>query len=551
MEAGLLSFSTLPAMLSPRAAQMLSPGTRLFAGRLPAYLQNHGAFCDSTGRRRVDFGSALDAASPTAALGYGSRRIRQVGLAPTLALLMGIPIPFNSMGRIIADVVPSIASFVPECFPEALMTPLNASKCGADDGKACSEGESEDHAVARRVRCSDLAYLTQLHHIAAWQQHRAVVTNAALTGNGAVLTDPQFAAAKAKWLKLYSELDKEIKSLPTTAHAPLNSGSLAPNSKAREFDATISLPIPGLDYADAELISNISRLSQTRAGGDASSREEAERIWTSEETTAGAASALPSLVPYLLASAEFSREAWQASVRQLCTFNIMLMLCGIFMALSSLTILGLAAWALRNSFRGDADSRPEAPAARSLPEGVTIARWLCVSTCIGAGTWAALWVFLEIFRHLLAEWASALHVFLWRQLPALCLTGALCSVVVPFVQTALPMFRENYAQRGLRRDSFEGDDAPLLAGKRIAWGFTKLLQQDLCLSHLWLRLFSGGRLHCYGSLLILCIVPFSDCFVEREYSIVKFLIVIYCISAGLTVFATPSSGGDKKHIVAA
>lgn len=544
VEAGLLSFSTLPAMLSPRTAQMLSPDTRLFPGRLPTYLQNHGAFRDSSGRRRVGSGSALDAASPTAALGYGSSRVRQVGLAPTLSLLLGLPIPFNSMGRIIADLVPSVASFVQECASESQGTSLSTFSCGTSDGKPCSVKESEDLATARTVRCSDLAYLTQLHHIVAWQQHRAILTHAALTGNGAVLTDPHFAAIKVKWLRLYSELDKEIKSLPQAAHVPLTSGSSAPNSRLGELGSTISMPTAGIEGADTELISH---LSQLRPDGVGSGNDGDVHIGTAKEAKEGAASALPSLVPYLLASANFSQEAWQASVRQLCTFNIMLMVCGIFMALSSLIILGLAAWTLRNPFSSGANHTTRRRGAHSLPDSATIARWLCMSTCIGGGTWAAVWAFLEVFKYLLADSASALDLFLWRQLPALCLTGALSSVVAPFARSSLSLC----PQRGLLRRSRQGEDEPLVPGKRLACGLSKLLQQDLCLSHLCLRLFSGGRFHCYASLLVLCILPFSDCFVEGECSIVKFLIGIYCISAALTASATPSTGREKNQVVAA
>ncbi|CDJ50798.1 hypothetical protein, conserved [Eimeria brunetti] len=550
VDAGLFSFSTLPAMLSPRTAQMLSPATRLFAGRLPTYLQSHGAFRDSSGRRRVA-SAALDAASPTAALGYGSRRVSQVGLAPTLSLLLGLPIPFNSMGRIIADIVPSIASFVQECAPEAQAESLSAFKCGANDGKSCGETESEVFAIAQTVRCSDVAYLTQLHHIVAWQQHQAIMTLAAVTGNGAVLADPQFAAAKVKWLRLYSELDKEIKALPEAAHLRLTSGSSAHTFTRKKLDATISFPADGFETADAELLSHISRLSQTPAGGGKSGEEGETHVGSAKEVAAGAASALPSLVPYLRACADFSQEVWQASVRQLCTFNIVFMVCGILMTLSSVIILGLAAWALRNPFRGSVNPTFGARTACSLPELATIARWLRTSACIGGGTWAAGWALLEICKHVRGDYASELDVFLWRQLPALCLTGVLCSAVVPFARSTLSLPAGSSAQRHLLRESCQGEDEPPLSGEQAAGGLWKLLQEDLCPSRLWLRLFNGGRFHCYVALFMLCIIPFSDCFVEGECSIVKFLINIYCISAGLAAFATPSTKGEKEQIVAA
>ncbi|CDJ36670.1 uncharacterized protein EMH_0002360 [Eimeria mitis] len=545
VEAGLLSFSTLPAMLRPRTAQMLSPGTRLFRGRLPTYLQSHGAFRDSSGRRRVGPGSALAAGSPTAALGYGSRRVRQVGLAPTLSLLLGLPIPFNSMGRIIEDLVPRIASFVQECAPEAPGASLDTFKCDAKDDQRCTLTESEDTAVARTVRCSDLAYLTQLHHIASWQQHRAIMTHAALTGNRAVLSDPQFAAAKVKWLRLYSELDKEIKSLPPAAHVPLTSGSSSSTFSRREFDTTISLPTADFEAADAELLSQISRSSQSPADG-LESDDGDSRLGTTKGVAAGAASVLPSLVPYLRASAEFSQEAWQASVRQLCTFNIMLMLCGIFMALSSLIILGLAVWALRNPFSGCTSPTPAARIACNLPESATIARWLFISASISGGTWATGWALLKIFSSVMGDWASVLDVFLWRQLPALCLTGALCSVVVPFARSTLSLHPSS-AQRDLPCGSRQGEDKSLAS----AWGIRDLVQQHICHSRLWLALFGGGRLPCYAALLAVCLVPFNNCYVERECSVVKFLISTFCILAGLTVFATPSAEREKKQIIAA
>ncbi|CDI73670.1 hypothetical protein, conserved [Eimeria praecox] len=519
-------------------------------GRTPTYLQNHGALRDSIGRRKVGSGSSLDAASPTAALGYGARRVRQVGLAPTLSLLLGLPIPFNSMGRIIADLVPSVASFVEECAQGAQGKSLRAFKCGANDGKPCRVRDGEDLATARAVRCSDLVYLTQLHHIAAWQQHRAIMTHAALTGNGAVLTDPQFAASKAKWLRLYSELDKEIKSLPPAAHEPLTSGSSAPTFGLAESNSTLSLSNAGIEAADSELISRISQLSGPADGGD-SGKEGDAHLGTTKEAATGAASALPSLIPYLRASADFSQEAWQASVRQLCTFNIMFMLCGISMVFCSVVILVLSFWALHIPFSAGANPTNESHTPCSLPELATIARWLCYSACIGGGIWAVGWAFLETLSNHLADPAPALEAFVWRQLPVLSLTGALCSVVVPFARSILTLYPRISAQRGLLRGSRQGEDEPLVSGKPAAWGLAKLLQQKLCVSQLWIRFFSGGRFHCYVSLLVLCIIPFNDCLVERECSIVKFLISIYCISAGLTAFATPSPRREKKQIVSA
>lgn len=541
-----MSFSTLPAILSPRTAQMLFPGTRLFEGRLPAYLQNHGALRDNNARRKV--GLSAQSASPTPILGYGSLRVRQVGLAPTLSLLLGLPIPFNSMGRVIADLVPRIASFVKECAPAPEGESLSLHACKTNKDKPCDSALASEAVTARAIRCSDLVYLTQLHHIAAWQQHRAILSHAELSRNDAVLTDPLFAGAKAKWLRLYAALDKEIKSLPAAAHAPMNAGTLIPESRPAGLGLTLPLSSIGSETAETELISRISQLSEARVVGEEKSGRKNSERGAAAEGASGAASILPSLVPYLLASAAFSQEAWQASVRQLCTFNMTLMICGTLIGLSSLLILACAFLALHKARDGDVNDATNVFTDCGLPELAAIARWLSASACISGATWVVGWAYAGIYKGLLSDSAAAVDVFVWRQLPLVCVTGLLCSVVVPFAPVLLPVCRSIRKLVGRLRDA---EAEHLMHGGKDKKGLGALLSMDLCFSRLWLRLFNRGTLLCYISVFALCIVPFSDCLVDRECSIVKYLIGTYCLSAGITVFKTPSVMREKMQIVAA
>lgn len=541
-----MSFSTLPAILSPRTAQMLFPGTRLFEGRLPAYLQNHGALRDNNARRRV--GLSAQSASPTPILGYGSLRVRQVGLAPTLSLLLGLPIPFNSMGRVIADLVPRVASFVKECAPAREGESLSLHACETNRDKSCGSALASEAVTARAIRCSDLAYLTQLHHIAAWQQHRAILSHAKLTRNDAVLTDPLFVGAKAKWLRLYAALDKEVKSLPAAAHAPVNAGTLIPESRPADLHLTLPLSSIGSEMAETELISRRSKLLEARVVGEERSGGENSEREAAAEGASGAASILPSLVPYLLASAAFSQEAWQASVRQLCTFNMTLMICGTLIGLSSLLILACAFLALHKARDGGLNDAANVLTDRGLPELAAIARWLFASACIGGATWIAGWACAGIYKGLLPDSAAAVDVFVWRQLPLVCVTGLLCSVVAPFAPVLLPVCR---CIRKLVGRLPHAEAEHLMHDGKDKKGLGALLSKDLCFTRLWLRLFSRGTLLCYISVFALCIVPFSDCFVDRECSIVKYLIGTYCLSAGITVFKTPSVMREKMQIVAA
>lgn len=548
-----MSFSTLPAILSPRAAQILSPATRVVENRLPAYLQSHGAFRDNNRRRNVGGTAAFSPSSPTPMLGYGPLRVRQVGLAPTLSLLMGLPIPFNSMGRIIADLVPSLASFVPECARAVPGEPGSSSACDRNEGKPCNALPMHDEAAsALAIRCSDLAYITQLHHIVAWQQHRAIAAHASVTGNDAVLTDPQFAAAKSQWLRLYSALDKEVKALPAAAHIPLTLDATAPIAGPAGPGVALALPPLGSETAEAELLFHISRLAKDAADSDARKGKGGQAAPRKDDDTAGSlAFALPSLVPYLLASAEFSQEALLASVRQLGTFNMLLMLCGTLLTLSSLLILLFAVLGLRQPSADRSYQTPKGLIASGLPEAATVARWLWGSACVGGGTWATGWATSEILKYLQVGPAAAADALVWRQLPVLCATGALCSLVIPFARCGLRRFLNSTAPFKLPGEVPTGEAEPLVMDKHVGWGLTGALRREMCLSRLWLWGFGGGTFLFYASLFALCIVPFSDCLVNRECSVVRFLIGIYCISAGLTVYATPSSYNEKKHIVSA
>ncbi|XP_026190972.1 uncharacterized protein LOC34623068 [Cyclospora cayetanensis] len=553
VEAAMFTFSTLPAILSPRSAQFFSPDARLFGSRLPSYLQNHGAFRDNSGRLTVVSSTASHMPSLSSDLGYGALRVRQVGLAPTLSLLMGLPIPFNSMGRIIADMVPSLGSFVQECMPAARRESENSAACGAMDGEVCSEARGNDEAATvRAVRCSDLAYLAQLFHIVSWQQHRAVLTHAAYSGNDAVLTDPQFAASKSEWLRLYSELDNQIKSLPAGAHVRLTQGSVAPAATPLGLDSVLSLPPGGFGKAEEELALFISNLDKSTVDGkDGNVDEGPPTLRTSAKADTGIASILPSLLPYLLACANFSQEALQANVRQLGTFNMTLMLCGICMVLSSLLILIFGVVGIIHL----PSRRPYEPSKTTISNGIPnmaiLTRWLLTGTYIGVATWTAAWTLSEVCKYLQLESGAGIDVFVWQQLPALCITGILSSVAIPFGLCTLPPYLDASAFRNSQGSPQEEAEPFFIEQQRAQWGFSAALKRELCLSRLYLRLFGGGSFLFYASLILLFFVPFSDCLVDREYSVVRFLIGIYCLAACIATFATHANSAEKTKIVAA
>ncbi|KAL8453901.1 hypothetical protein Emed_000612 [Eimeria media] len=537
IDAGLLSFSTLPAYLTPRAAQELSPATRLFDSRLPTYLQNHGALSDSHGRRRVSSDVNTPSSSPTPNLGYGSRRVRQVGLAPTLSLLMGLPVPFNSMGQIIADLVPTLSSFVAECAQHLANVSASSNASGS---------------IALTVRCSDLAYLTQLHHIVAWQQYRAIKAHATVTGNDSVLMDSRFAAAKAHWLSLYSALDKEIKALPPEAHVQLTQDLTHSTPQTEHGNLDQTLPLRSAEASEDELLHKLRRYRADGASSvvDETSGEDSAGQ-ANEAQTAHLSSALPSLVPYLSAAADFSQEAFLASVRQLGTFNLHLMLCGVFMTLSGFVILLCASLLLSNSSESFSRGTPQTQTENGLPKIATFIWWLSTSAGVGALMWLGPWACCEAIKALRLAPPAATHLFLWRQLPAASLTGASCFLALLLVRRTL---KRRPCKVSLKMFSglLQGDEEPLVEERQSGGRrFAAALPGEICLSRLWLSLFDGGRLLCYLSLFVLCAVPFNDCLVNRESAIVNFVTCVYCMSAALATFGTSSDGAEKKRIVSA
>ncbi|KAL8429105.1 hypothetical protein Efla_003158 [Eimeria flavescens] len=551
VEAGLFSFSMLPASLSPRAAQELSPASRLVHSRLPSYLQSHGALSEDSGRRRVKLDAASRSSSPTPTLGYGSRRVRQVGLAPTLSLLLGLPIPFNSMGQVIADLVPTLGSFVEECSPSLMEASVQTS-FEPSEGKQDSGERGANKTIASAVRCSDLAYLTQLHHISAWQQHRAIVTHAAVTGNKSVLTDSQFAAAKDHWLTQFSELDKEIKALPGQAHLRLFRKKASASEEPSDGEALLELPPQSLHSEEEELLSYVSHVPQ---GASATVEGTTEGNQTTKANNGGKAasvsSLLPSLVPYLLAASEFSQEALLASIRQLGTFNLQLMLCGIVMTLCSFLILVCASVILKSGSQPHLEATGGGQYEHELPAVVTIIRWLGMSVCIGSLVWIAAWASLKACKSWELCPFPAVDVVLWRQLPVLLVTGASFLLVFPFANGSLRWFSRTCAPRTLHCRMRHEEVEPLVEEQQADKAFIVALRQKICLSRVGLNLFGGGTYMCYFSLAALCAVPFNDCLVNRECSVVRFLVCVYCMLTGLAVLSTPSRGAEKSRILSA
>lgn len=459
---------------------------------------------------------------------------------------MGIPIPFNSMGQIMVDLVPALASFVDECASASSKVHSKSNACETGEGKSCISRPRRDGLTALMVRCSDLAYLTQLHHITAWQQHRAIATHAAVSGNHSVLRDPLFQKAKSKWLRLYLQLDKEIKALPATAHMPLIQSVAVPATRSPGPEAILPLS-PHSSDAELELLAGLSHLAEGSAGIDGSVAPGETLDQNSEESTASLSLALPSLIPYLRASAEFSKEALHASFRQLGTFNLLLISCGIILTLSSLLILVCTILGLSRI----QESCPPESLDGSLPAVTAIARCLVKSGAIAGFVWILAWVFSEVLICFHPDLLHEASDLVWHQLPTVCVTGALCTLAFPFAQ-CVQSHQLNSSNLVRMLGSLRSHKSePLAMAQNPGWRFAKMLQHDLCFSHLWLNLFGGGTLLCYFSLMVLCIVPLSDCFVDMEFAIVKFLIGLYCISAGLAVFATPSSSVPKIRIASA
>ncbi|KAL8432546.1 hypothetical protein ACSSS7_004543 [Eimeria intestinalis] len=512
--------------------------------------ENHGALSDVNGRRRVRSDGNSRQASPTPTLGYGSRRVRQVGLAPTLSLILGLPIPFNSMGQVIADLVPALSSFVKECAQHLAEVSAAINTCDHSEGKPCIGKIEAAEAIAPTVRCSDLAYLTQLHHITAWQQYRAIKAHATVTGNDSILTDSRFAAARARWLNLYSSLDREIKALPPEAHIQLARNGSHSGSRGDNSNMGQTLLLRNAETSEDELMDGLRRYRAAIASSSADeTRGDNSAARANDAQNSRLSSALPSLVLYLSAAADFSQEAFLASVRQLGTFNMQLMWCGIFMTLSSLVILFCASLLLSNTPGGFTRDTPHTQVESGLPKMTTFIWWFSISAGVGSLIWIVAWACCETIEALDFSLSDVTDVILWRQLPFLCLTGASCFLAFLFAKRTLKWFPSSASLKtfGL----LQAEKEPLVEERQVGGRLAAVLLRETCLSRLWLNLFGGGRLLCYSSLFALCLMPFNDCLVNRECAIVRFLTVVYCMSAGLATFGTPCGGVEKTRIVSA
>lgn len=513
VDAGLFAFSSLPAILSQRQATQLHSALPLFARSLPPYAANHGGALAALEDRKQPFVASSSAENenrlpqpPPAELCYSPRRVRQLDLTPTLSLLLGLPIPFNAIGGLAADLVPRVSSFVEEC-----------------SGGRGTKAPVGDADVAKAVRCSDLAFLTQLHHIAAWSQLRSVTAYAVASGNDSVLRDAALQQRKAEWLALFEKLDGEVKRLPPEAFAPLQRGGQ--NRRPRRPAASRSLlekpPLPdALAAEEAALLDGLGAAGK----GHRNDEPEGKAPFISK--------LLPTLIPYLQACAAFSKEVVSASQRHLGTFSLNFMVCGVLLAWLGLCVLVATALTLRADAMDGGDVG-FALQDKGLPGGTAVFKCLFASVSFAVAAklvWTLKEEGLEPFVGLFKKGEAAA----WLLDSPVLTTLALGPVA------ALYIWRAPLSQLQRRCST-----------SRISGAFRWSGQQSMFCRERIVKLFGGGRCAFWMSLMGFLIILFSDCFVREEASIIRFFLVLFVLLAAAEVFAIPLLIEERKKFLAA
>jgi phosphatidylinositol glycan class O len=114
-----------------------SAATWIYSKRIPLQIPAYAASLDSRGKESM---ITPNATFPGAS--HSFRHIQQIDLLPTLSLLLGLPVPFNSLGTVI-----------PELFARPIggSNPETASKCALDDALRINAEQIRNYLGAYRA----------------------------------------------------------------------------------------------------------------------------------------------------------------------------------------------------------------------------------------------------------------------------------------------------------------------------------------------------------------------------------------------------------------
>ncbi|ESS32442.1 putative transmembrane protein [Toxoplasma gondii RUB] len=339
IDAALFVFSLLPFSFTTADVDNFGSPLPLFPTPLPPYIRHHSAVSSVS-----SVSSSVDSTSSPA---YRPRRIRQVDWTSTVALLLGLPIPFSSLGSLIPDIVPSLSSFVPAC--GAL-----ASNASSSSPPPSSLPSSASLHTSLAFRCNDMFYLVQLQHIVAWNQRRAIDAYVETTNCRAVVDDGR---VRRSWTHL-SELFRRLQSLLAR---------LPPSFKRRLTMQTedISGVNEGPGREGNGLSTNGSRpFDDERWTDKAESQNDPSSPPLAASSVDGlVAEILPVASAYARACAEFSRAVFDASKVQFSTFDKYLIFMGILVCIAAVVVLQ---WLLRLHEKNETAGEPSAQTGTPL-----------------------------------------------------------------------------------------------------------------------------------------------------------------------------------------
>ncbi|PFH35290.1 hypothetical protein BESB_061770 [Besnoitia besnoiti] len=374
VDAALFAFSLLPFSFSSADVEsLLGASLPLFASPAPRYMRHHSGFApdsppssasppSSPPSSSSSSSPSPSASSPSSRSSYSvssspiwPRRIRQVDWTSTVALLLGLPIPFSSLGALIPDIVPSLSSFVPACAAAATMP-----------------SPSPPPSSALAFRCSDLLYVAQLHHVVAWAQRRAIDAYAEAAGCASVVEAQDVRRAWQRLAVLFDRLQALVARLPQAFRArlsmtPAEDAEAAASQRASEDEedglaadekkgAETATPPrePSSPLSPNEGCPTLSSSSAPPSAGDFASLEA-----LLEEIASVAAS-------YTAACAAFSRAVFAASKLQFSTFDEASIFLGVALCAGAVLLL-LALMRLAPRRRSCAEAEVARPSARLTP----------------------------------------------------------------------------------------------------------------------------------------------------------------------------------------
>ncbi|PHJ20036.1 transmembrane protein, partial [Cystoisospora suis] len=341
VDAALFVFSFLPLAFSSSdvKTQLLSSSSSslpLFSSPLPGYIRHHAALLSDIENRL----SSLKSSSSSSPVALYPRRIHQVDWTPTVALLLGLPIPFSSLGSIILDLIPSLSSFVPIC---KTLTQSSSSSSPSLPSSSSSfslsshSSSSSSVSLSLSYRCNDLLYATQLQHIAAWHKRRSIDVYAKTSKSYAVVEDQTVKKTWTDVLEAFQKFTSLRAQLPLSFHEPLNLHDEEKEIKKaeerreeeeeekenkkesvphHEEERTMNAPFPRSKEAHEKPLFS----SSVAAPSSLDVRDVVEEILKVSRI-------------YLSACTEFSQAVFNASKRQFSTFDETYIFLGILLAI--------------------------------------------------------------------------------------------------------------------------------------------------------------------------------------------------------------------------